>query len=78
MKHDGWTWANLNQEQLDKIENAEKTLGNNVRYLVAYEPGKSFIEISPNRMQISTLNESQVECLQGLESQLHTVVVAYQ
>ncbi len=77
MKHDGWTWANLDRTKLDLIENAEQTLGNNVRYLVAYEPGKTFVEISPNRMQVAPLDESQIECLQGLESQVDAVVIAY-
>ncbi len=76
---DSWTWAHLNSEQLGMVEEAEQTLGENVKYLLAYQQneGKGSSNPLENRAQVAKLNDSQVECLQGLEQKLHAVVIAY-
>ncbi len=75
-----WNWANLTQDQLDRIAEAEKTLGGNVSILLAYQPGERGYrpDMAPTEQPVAPLTESQVECLQGLEKQLGAVVVAYQ
>jgi hypothetical protein len=75
----GWTWADLTRKQLELIAEAERTLGTD--YLLAYQAreqaGAGGTRSALNRMQVASLNESQLECLHGLEQQLQAVVVAY-
>ena len=74
-----WTWANLSDVQRQQVAEAENTLG--ADYLLVYQSNRpqssqsvgSFSE----ELQVAALTPSQVECLQGLEDQLHAVVVAY-
>jgi hypothetical protein len=74
-----WTWANLSHEQLDWLAEAEQTLGTDV--LIAYETGGQAVKpqelFLKGSLQVANLNESQIECLQGLEKKLQSVVVAY-
>lgn len=76
----GWTWAELTSEQLGLVTEAERTLGTD--YLLVYQAreqaGVSGTRSLLDRMQVAALNESQLECLHGLEKQLQAVVVAYQ
>ncbi len=60
-----WTLAHLTPEQERLLKEAEATLGNNV--LLAF---------TPNQVQASDLNESQLECLKGLEDKLGVTVLA--
>ena len=75
-----WSWARLNRQQLDLIKEAEETLGADI--LMAYRPDQRADArgelITQSGFQVASLNESQLECLQGLEQQLDSVVVAYQ
>jgi hypothetical protein len=75
-----WRWAALNQEQLGMLEEAEQTLGTDI--LLAYQAGERkevSRELFPRLgLRAADLDESQVECLQGLESKLKSVVIAYQ
>ncbi len=77
---DVWNWANLSKDQLEKLADAEKTLG--ADYLLAYQKNMpasaSSGQLHLRNVRVAPLNESQIECLQGLESQLKSVVVAYQ
>jgi hypothetical protein len=80
MSGNQWSWAQLNGEQLDDLKEAERTLG--ARLLLAYKSdaqakvqGEQF---SKNGMQVAPLNDSQVECLAGLEKKIGSVVIAYQ
>ncbi|MCC7446298.1 MAG: hypothetical protein IT324_02730 [Anaerolineae bacterium] len=75
-----WNWANLTQDQLDRIAEAEATLGSNVSILMAYQPDpRGYREdMAPVEQPIAPLTESQIECLRGLEQQLGTVIIAYQ
>jgi hypothetical protein len=76
----GWKWARLDRERLELIREAEQTLGSDI--LLAYQPDEQASvqveNISQMQIQIASLNESQMECLQGLEAQVGAVVVAYQ
>ncbi len=77
-----WQWAALTGDQLNMVMEAEKTLGNNVKYLLVYQqaqavPGNNVTK-SPDHHPIASLSESQIECLNGLEKQLGAVVIAYQ
>ncbi len=78
MSNATWNWANLNSQQQLMLSHAEQTLGTG--YLVAFEPGDAGSEPSrspPGGLRTATLTDSQLECLSGLEEQLHAVVVAY-
>ena len=77
MAQSGWTWATLTKPQLDRIGEAEQTLGAN--YVLAYRaeagaPGGNAADLG---LQVAPLNDSQRECLQGLEAQVGSVLVAY-
>jgi hypothetical protein len=60
-----WTLANLSPEQERLLKEAEGTLGDNI--LLAY---------APNKVEPAPLNESQQECLEGLEKNTGLVVLA--
>ncbi len=62
-----WKLANLSDQQLREIKAAEPTLGS--INLLAFQT----VELAP-----AHLNESQIECLQGLEKKLGVALVAYQ
>ncbi len=64
--NNAWTLANLTDEQLGKLKEAEQTLG--PFNLLAYQP----VPVQP-----AQLNASQTECLQGLEKILGVTIVAY-
>jgi len=80
MATNAWTWANLNNDQLSLLKEAESTLGTDL--LLAYQPSDrptgAEKMAAAAELQVAPLNESQIECLQGLESQLNTVIIAYQ
>jgi hypothetical protein len=40
MTTSAWTWAALNGAQLKMVSEAEQTLGDNVNYILAFQPGK--------------------------------------
>lgn len=74
-----WSWAALDREQLGILREAESTLGADI--LLAYQPESQPHAQAPtiNQMglQVAALNESQLECLQGLEQMVNAVVIAY-
>ncbi len=61
-----WKIADLTDEQLKEIKEAEKTLG-----------PFSLLAFQPVRLETAALNPSQLECLQGLEKNLGVTLVAY-
>ena len=79
MDNTNWSWADLTDPQLKHVAEAEDTLG--ADYLLVYQPdnspSSSEVSSSSGGLQVASLNPSQLECLQGLENQLQTVVVAY-
>ncbi len=76
-----WNWATLNDPQQTALLEAERTLG--VEYLLAFRPEEgsaaqgALARAITRGLPLAALDESQLECLQGLERQLDTVVVAY-
>jgi hypothetical protein len=74
-----WKWAQLTPDQLTLLSEAERTLGTD--YLLVYQPGESQdanrMETGAESVSVAQLNDSQIECLQGLEKRLEAVVVAY-
>lgn len=60
-----WTLSHLTPDEEKLLKEAEATMGGKV--LLAYEPDQ--VEAAP-------LDESQLECLQGLEQKLGMAVVA--
>ena len=78
MSEKTWVWADLNAEQLRMVTFAEQTLG--ADYLVAFQPADgsaASAASAPPGVDYAELTDSQLECLQGLEAQLHTTLVAY-
>lgn len=61
-----WMLANLTDDQLKLVREAEQTLGS-----------ISVLVFRPADLKVAGLNESQIECLQGLEKKLGMMVVAY-
>ena len=74
-----WSWANLSGDKLDMLRDAEQTLG--VDILLAYKDrAGSAVEsrrLGQTGLQVASMNDSQVECLQGLEQKLGAVVIGY-
>lgn len=79
MNSSQWNWADLDNEQLKLLIEAEQTLGADI--LVAYQAGNRATvhgdNISQNNLEVAVLDESQIECLQGLEQKMNSVVIAY-
>ncbi len=80
MEASQWSWARLNREQLGDLAEAERTRGADI--LLAYRPSQK-AEFQPSQfmnqgLRVTSLNPSQVECLNGLEQKIGAVVVAYQ
>lgn len=80
MTNQEWTWAHLTREQMGLLQEAEATLGADI--LLAYQPESQPQAQAPAITQmglhVAALNESQLECLQGLEAMVQAVVIAYQ
>lgn len=79
MTQSEWTWAQLNGQQIGLLQEAEQTLGADI--LLAYQqesqPQAQAPEIAQMGLYVAALNESQLECLHGLEKMMQTVVIAY-
>lgn len=72
-----WTYARLDARGIELVEEAERTLGADV--VVVYVEGDPRRDLPASLpLAAAALDESQLECLQGLESQLGAVAVAYQ
>ena len=78
MSADGWTFADLEPEQLALVSEAERTLGTDV--VIAFAPSQ-WGTIDPDTvadgMHPVDLETSQIEYLQGLERKVGGVLVAY-
>jgi hypothetical protein len=73
-----WTWANLNDDQLQLVVEAERSV--RADYLLVYKPGEQSTGVtgSPGQsLKAALLTESQLERLHGLEQRLNAVIVAY-
>jgi hypothetical protein len=71
-----WTYARLDAHGIELVEEAERTLGADC--VVVYAEGDPRRDVPANLpFKAAPLDDSQLECLRGLESQLGGVAVAY-
>jgi hypothetical protein len=72
-----WTWAQLDAQGLELLEETERALG--ADYVVVYAPGDPRVD-APARLPLppAALDAAQLERLRGLEAQVGGVAVAYQ
>ena len=81
MSSTAWDWANLKPEQLKELKEGEATLALKPVRLLAYQPAQQpkvqQKKVAEAGLQVAALNASQLECLEGLEKKLSSVVVAY-
>lgn len=76
MRTANWSLAELDDAELDLVREAEETLGADV--VLVYRPGGDGVPASdPPGLRPSELDESKLECLQGLERRIGSVAVAY-
>jgi hypothetical protein len=79
MSANNWIFAQLVDEQLELIKEGEAVLG--VDYIVAFRqddrarPG--YVDLFLEGLSAAQLDDSEIECLEGLEQRLQAVVVAY-
>jgi hypothetical protein len=71
-----WTWATLDSHGIEVVEEAERTLG--ADFVLAYTAGEPRTDLPALLPMVAApLDESQIECLRGVEAQLGVVAVAY-
>ena len=74
-----WNFAQLESEQLELVREGELALS--VDYLVAYRQDggvpQGYVELFLEGLNAAQLEVSEIECLEGLEQRLQTVIVAY-
>jgi hypothetical protein len=71
-----WTWADLDEQGLALIAEAERTL--DADFVLVYRPGEDEFDVPAEiHLPPTTLDETQLECLQGLERIVGGVAVAY-
>ena len=76
MAEQRWHWARLDAERVAQVVEAERTLGTDV-VLVYGSGGPEVDPAATAGLRPTVLDESQLECLRGLEAQLGAVAVAY-
>ena len=71
-----WTWADLDPRELALIEETERTL--DADYVLVYRPAEDEFDL-PAAMHLPAkpLDDSQLECLRGVERLVGGVAVAY-
>jgi hypothetical protein len=72
-----WKWASLDSKGLELVQEAERTIGADV-VLVYAEGGPGADGRTRQGLRPAPLDQSQLECLQGMERMLGAVAVAYQ
>lgn len=73
-----WTFPDLQDDQLELVREAERTLSADVVLAFAPVPdGPLHDGDDPPGVRPASLSDSELECLQGLESMLNAVLVAY-
>lgn len=79
MTNTRWTWAQLTDDQVQRLAFAEQTLGADI--LLVYQPlsqaQQGQVAAPEQGLRPASLNDGQLECLHGLEAQLQAVVIAY-
>jgi hypothetical protein len=72
-----WKWASLDSKGVELVQEAERTIGADVVLVYAEgaprADGRLWAGLKP-----AALDDSQLECLQGMEKMLGAVAVAYQ
>ena len=73
-----WTFPDLQDDQLELVKLAERTLSADVVLAFAPDPDGPLLEGQDDvGMRPATLDDSELECLQGLETMFGAVLVAY-
>lgn len=72
---DAWKFAQLDSKALQLVKLAEETLG--ADYVLAFEEGSNDAPPKLDGLAPAPLDDSRLECLEGLEEQLGVVAVAY-
>ena len=76
MSDQTWTWADLDARELALIAETERTL--DADYVVVYRPAEDEFDLPAElHLPAKTLDESQLECLRGVEQLVGGVAVAY-
>jgi hypothetical protein len=76
MPGETWIWAHLDRQRLALVEEAEQTLGADI--VIVYDKGDPRSgAAAPPSLRAADLDESQLECLVGLEAKVGGVAVAY-
>lgn len=76
MNDNAWHWARLDRQGISLVQETEAALGADI--VLAYGPGGPVADPSVLAgLQPVALTESKLECLQGVESKLGIVAVAY-
>lgn len=77
MTEQTWTYADLDARALALIAETERTL--DADYVVVYRPAEDEFDLPAElHLAAKTLDESQLECLRGVEQLVGGVAVAYQ
>ena len=71
-----WTWADLDERSLALVAEAERTL--HADFVLVYRPGEDEFDV-PAAIDLppTSLDDTELECLQGLERMVGGVAVAY-
>jgi hypothetical protein len=71
-----WTWAELDEQGLALVAEAERTL--DADFVLVYRPGEDEYDVPASiDLPPTTLDETQLDCLRGLERMVGGVAVAY-
>ena len=72
-----WTWADLDDRAVALIEETERTL--EADYVVVYRETEDEFDLPAElHLHAKSLDESQLECLRGVEQLVGGVAVAYE
>jgi hypothetical protein len=72
-----WRWASLDEQGLELVQEAERTIGADVVLVYAEGPPRTDGRLREG-LRPAQLDETQLDCLQGMEQRLGAVAVAYQ
>lgn len=73
----GWRLAELDTVQIELVEEAERTLGTDYVLVYSRAPRTGGGTVPGRALRPAALDQSRLDCLQGLERQLGAVAVAY-
>ncbi len=77
MNDSGWNWAPLDERALALVQETEQTIGADV--VLVYVAGAPLADPATRAgLAPAALDESQLECLRGVERMVGGVAVAYQ